>query len=276
MKHKEIVNFESLLQTVSRLPLVRIDRNEFLEKELKKHCSEQQVIQAIERNPAYAGIDIEIINEIADKCINFETNKVSAISFTTGLPGGIAMAAAIPADLTQNFAHMLRILQKLIYLYGWNELTDNVENMDDETTNLITLFVGIMYGVNQAASTITKISASAAEKAAKGITTRALTKGSIYPIVKKISGVLGIKMTKDIFAKNVSKVIPVIGGVASGGITYITFKPMAYKLKKHLSTLKFADVNYYKSAKYTNVNNCESTDNNCESTEYIAVDYTDV
>ena len=104
-----------------------------------------------------------------------------------------------------------------------------------------------MFGVNGAANTITKISASAAQKASKDIAAKALTKGTIYPIVKKIAQVLGIKMTKDIFAKGVSKVIPIVGGIASGGLTYITYKPMAYKLKKHLETLKWCDVNYYKS-----------------------------
>ena len=54
-------------------------------------------------------------------------------------------------------------------------------------------------------------------------------------------------MTKQIFAKVVSKVIPIVGGAASGGLTYVTYKPMAYKLKKHLETLKWCDVNYYKS-----------------------------
>lgn len=41
-------------------------------------------------------------------------------------------------------------------------------------------------------------------------------------------------MTKDIFAKGVSKIIPFTGGVASGELTYATYKPMAIKLKKHL------------------------------------------
>ena len=102
-----------------------------------------------------------------------------------------------------------------------------------------------MFGVNGAANTITKISASAAQKASKDIAAKALTKGTIYPIVKKIAQALGVKMTKDIFAKGVSKVIPIVGGIASGGLTYVTYKPMAYKLKKHLATLKWCDVNYY-------------------------------
>jgi len=52
-------------------------------------------------------------------------------------------------------------------------------------------------------------------------------------------------MTKEIFSKSVSKVIPIIGGVTSGGLTYITLKPMANKLKDHLCHLQWSDPNYY-------------------------------
>ena len=239
--------FEQVLATASSLPMVHIDRKKFLFKELIKFCPKEQVDIAIQNNPAYAGIDISTIDKIANSCINYETNKVSSISFAAGIPGGFAMAGTIPADITQYFAHILRILQKLIYLYGWEEILPEDGSIDDDTSNIITLFVGVMFGVNGAASTITKISASAAQKASKNIAAKALTKGTLYPIVKKIAQALGVKMTKDIFARGVSKAIPIIGGIASGGLTYITYKPMAYKLKKYLETLKWCDVNYYKN-----------------------------
>ena len=239
--------FEQVLATASSLPMVHIDRKKFLLKELIKFYPKEKVDIAKQKNPAYAGIDISTIDKIANSCINYETNKVSSISFAAGIPGGFAMAGTIPADITQYFAHILRILQKLIYLYGWEEILPEDGSIDDDTSNIITLFVGVMFGVNGAASTITKISASAAQKASKNIAAKALTKGTLYPIVKKIAQALGVKMTKDIFARGVSKAIPIIGGIASGGLTYITYKPMAYKLKKHLETLKWCDVNYYKS-----------------------------
>jgi len=237
--------FELALKTASTLPMVHIDREKFLHKELIKYYPKEQVEIAVQNNPAYAGIPVSIINKIAKNCINYETNKVSSISFAAGLPGGFAMAGTIPADVAQYFGHVLRILQKLVYLYGWDELVGADGSFDDETTNMLTLFVGVMFGVNGAATTITKLSASAAQRASKTIASKALTKGTIYPIVKKIAQVLGVKMTKDTFAKGVSKVIPVVGGVASGGLTYITYKPMAYKLKKHLETLKWCDTTYY-------------------------------
>lgn len=239
------VNFASLLKTASGLPGVKIDRTEFLTNTLRPHVTEAVLKQALLNNPAAAGIGIDKINKIADSCITFETNKVTAVSFVAGIPGGLAMAGTIPADLAQYFGHILRILQKLIYLYGWQELFDKDGQLDDETANLLTLFTGIMFGVNGATSTITKIVDSATQKVAKSLANKALTKGAIYPIVKKVAAALGIRMTKQIFANGVSKVVPIIGGLASGGLTYATYRPMAVKLRNHLATLKFADPDFY-------------------------------
>ena len=241
----EPINFELLLKSVVGLPGVRIDRKKFLESALKPYYSDEIVRKAVEHNPAYAGISLEKIDMLANSSIRRETRNVSAISFVAGLPGGFAMAGTIPADLTQWFGHILRILQKLIYLYGWPELFDDNGGMDDETANLLTLFVGVMFGVAGAANAIAKVADAAAARAAKVIAQKALMKGWIYPIVKKVAGALGIRMTKDIFAKGVSKMIPLLGGVTSAGLTFSTFRPMAVKLRDHLSTLKFADVDFY-------------------------------
>ena len=106
--------FELALSTATSLPMVHINRENFLRKELLKYCDKPQVEIAILNNPAYAGIELPIIDQIAKSCINYETNKVSAISFASGIPGGLAMIGTIPADVTQYFAHVLRIMQKLV------------------------------------------------------------------------------------------------------------------------------------------------------------------
>ena len=234
-----------ILKTAAGLPGVRIEREQFLAAALKPYYAADVVEKAIRHNPAYAGIRVEEIDKIANASIRLETRNVTALSFAAGLPGGFAMAGTVPADLAQYFGHLLRILQKLIYLYGWDELFDENGCMDDETANMLTLFTGIMFGVSGAANAVVKIAEQAAQKTAKKLAQKALTKGAIYPIVKKVAVALGFRMTKDIFAKGVSKVIPVLGGVASGGLTYLTYKPMAIKLRDHLATLKFADVDFY-------------------------------
>lgn len=248
-QEKSVIRFEEVLQNAAALPLVRIDRDEFLKTELTPHFSEDVVATAILHNPAYAGISVEEINKIARGCIRFETTRVTSLSTLAGIPGGLAMIGTIPADLIQYLGHLLRILQKLIYLYGWKELFDENGKMDDETANLFTLFCGVMFGVEGATKAVTKVAEKAAANVAKKLAQKHLTKGIIYPIVKKIAGILGFRMTKQIFANGVAKFIPVLGGAASGLLTYASYKPMAYRLKSHLETLKFADADFYAEQK---------------------------
>lgn len=247
------IEFQTLLLESSKLPMVKIDRELFLRKELRGLYSKEIIEMAIEYNPAYAGIKVCDINKIAKSCITAETTKVTMISAAAGLPGGFAMIGTIPVDLAQYFGHILRILQKLIYLYGWQDLILESDGMNEETNNILTLFVGIMFGVNGAVSAVNKISGQVALQITKKLPQKALTKGVIYPIVKKIATLLGVKMTKDIFAKGVAKIVPVVGAAVSGGLTYITYKPMAEKLRCYLESCEVADVDYYEKIRNENV-----------------------
>lgn len=141
---------EDVLSQAIKVPGVRIDRKSFLIKELQKYYPDEQVLKAIETNPAKAGIPREKINEIADYVIDYETNKVSTVSFASGLPGGLAMIATIPADTLQYFGFMMRVMQKLAYLYGFSDFELSENEISDETMNLMLLFFGVMFGINGA------------------------------------------------------------------------------------------------------------------------------
>lgn len=260
--------FVMVLKSAMNMPGVQIRRDDFLRKELSKRYPKDKVEAAILRNPAYAGITTTEINSIAKSCISVETKRVSAISAAAGIPGGLAMLGTVPADIAQYFAHIVRVLQKLAYLYGWKELYNANGEFDDETVDRLTLFIGVMFGVNTANAAITKIAQSAAVKVEKNLANKALTKTTIYPIVKKVAQILGYKMTKEIFAKGVSKLVPIIGGVVSGTLTYTTFKPAANNLKKHLEGLPMADVEFYKRV-HDDVIDVDFSDINLEESDYI-------
>ena len=53
----------------------------------------------------------------------------------------------------------------------------------------------------------------------------------------------GGSVNKQIFAKTVTKVVPVIGGVVSGGLTYASLRTGSRRLMKHLKTLPPAFAN---------------------------------
>ena len=200
-----------------------------------KNYSNDVIQDAVKFNPAHAGITVEEIDNIADQVIQYERNCVSGISLALGAPGGVAMFATLPTDIAQYYGYMLRAIQKLLYLYGFPEINvENGVNIDDETMNLITLCLGVMYGVEGSVASIKILSNALGKGVEKKLLQKALTKGTFYPIVKKISRWFGVYMTKQVFAGFFRKAIPVVGGVVGGGITYLSFKPCCDNLKKSL------------------------------------------
>lgn len=235
--------FGNALAVATKLPGVRIDRAAYLRRSLTRHCTEAQILLAVAETPAAAGVSPEILKKVADSAIRNEASKVTALSAAAGLPGGFAMMGSIPADAAQYLAHMLRVAQKLAYLYSWPELfSDKEDEPDDETQNVLTLFVGVMFGVQAANKGVGIVATKLAEQAIKQLPKKALTKGVVYPIVKKVSLQVGAHMTKTVFANGVAKVIPVAGSVLSGGLTLATFVPMSVRLRKHLVGLPPAEV----------------------------------
>lgn len=232
-------NFSQLLYAAAKVPSVRIDRANYLRTALKRHCSEEQIQRAVAQSPAAAGIPVSTITAVANVSIKYETAKVTGLSTVAGIPGGIAMLGSVPADMAQYVGHMLRIAQKLAYLYSWPDLlADDGDDMDEATEGLLTLFVGVMVGVQLAQQGVTKVSALIAAQLVKKLPQQALTKGTIYPIVKKVAALLGVSMTKKLFASGAAKAVPVIGAAVSGSLTFATFRPMSKRLQKHLASLE--------------------------------------
>lgn len=59
------------------------------------------------------GVPLAQLDGLAAASITFETSKAAALSVTAGLPGGFAMFATVPGDITQYYVHAFRVMQKL-------------------------------------------------------------------------------------------------------------------------------------------------------------------
>ncbi|MCD8012275.1 MAG: hypothetical protein LUG99_03730 [Lachnospiraceae bacterium] len=244
---KNELTFENVLMAAMRTPGVKINRAKFLRKELIKYCPEQIVVEAINSNPAKAGISKEIVNKVSKQVIDYETTKVTTISVAASVPGGAAAVGAVAADITSYFAFVLRTVQELAYLYGFEQFDLSEDDVDSETMNYMLLFMGVMFGVQGAATALQKFANTLAKHVAKKLAQKALTKGTIYPIVKKVAVNVGIRMTKQIFADGVASTIPILGGALSGGLTYAMFKPGCMKLRKNLMSYNLCDPDYYRN-----------------------------
>ena len=220
-----------VLETSLKLPFVNVDREEFLTKELTKFCTPMEVMTALDDTPLKV-LSKKEIDKLANQCISYHLTMVCGTSALMGLPGGWWMAGSIPADITQFYGHILSLMQKLIYLYGWPSLTNVNKQLDDESLNIMTLFVGVMMGNKLAIEALTKVATQISKNAGVRI-----SEGVMAHYIIKIAQWIGINMTKEGFAKGVGKVIPLVGAPISATITYYTFRPMARRLKTHLDEL---------------------------------------
>ena len=229
-----------------KVPGIRIDRAQFLQAEFKTKLPQDVIDDAIAFNPLHANIPSELIEKIADEVIKYERNCVSGISAALGMPGGIAMAATIPADIAQYYGYMLRATQKLMYLYGFPaiDLDEKDQTFDSETMNTLIICLGVMYGVAGANNALKAMAKALATGVEKQLLRQALTKGTIYPIVKSVAKWFGVKMTKQVFAGFFKKAIPVVGGVVGGGLTFVSFKPGCDKLRATLKNTMLSNPDY--------------------------------
>lgn len=240
------VDIQDIITLGLKTPGVRVDREKFLRKELKMSFSPETIDMAIKTNPLNAGIEPEHIESIVDEVIKSERYCVSGLSTALGAPGGALMVATVPADIIQYYGYMLRTAQKLMYLYGFPEIVSEGEecNLNSSTMNTLIVSMGVMFGVANANNAMKAMAKALGNGVQKELMKKALTKGTIYPIVKNISKWFGVRMTKEVFTGFFKKALPVVGGLIGGGITYVSFKPCCDNLKNSLKSTKLSNSRY--------------------------------
>jgi len=240
------IDLEDVIIKGLRIPGIRIKREDFLRKALLKHYPQDIIDMAVKESPMKAKIPLSEIDKIANDVIKYERNCVSGISAALSIPGGVAMVATIPADIAQYYGYLLRATQKLLYLYGFPEIDtkEKGSKFDDGTMNTLIVCFGVMYGTVGANNALKSMAKALGIGVEKQLVKKALTKGTIYPIVKSVSKWFGVKMTKEVFAGFFKKAIPVVGGVIGGTLTYLSFKPCCDKLKKSLQDTILSNPRY--------------------------------
>ena len=240
------IDIEDIIIKGLKVPGIRINRSEFLQKQLLKAYPQEVIDIAIAESPMKAKIPLQEIDKLANEVIKFERNCVSGISAALGIPGGWAMVATIPADIIQYYGYLLRATQKLLYLYGFPQIDTEEQGskFDDGTMNTLIICFGIMYGVAGANNALKAMAKALGTGVEKQLMKKALTKGTFYPIVKSVSKWFSVKMTKEVFAGFFKKSLPVVGGILGGGMTYLSFKSCCDKLKKSLQNTILSNPRY--------------------------------
>jgi hypothetical protein len=99
--------------------------------------------------------------------------------------------------------------------------------------------MGVKMGNATAVTAIKQLADALAKVIAERLPKVALTKIAIYNTIKQIARWVGVEITKDSFAKGISKVVPIIGGFVSGGLTLGMMTTMGNRLIKHLKANPF-------------------------------------
>ena len=226
----KIISWDSVMDATMKFPGITVDRKEYLTEAFSRYGD----INDIGNKRPIDLFSKEVIEKVARDAINGQTMKVTAISSAMGLPGGLAMIGTIPGDLAQFYFHVIVLAQKLGYIYGWPDLLDEGGKWSEGSKNIMTIFIGVMMGAQAAEKVIGEIAKRVAEQVAKRLPQKALTKTIWYPIIKQVAKWLGIQITKQSVGKTAAKVVPILGGFISGGITLATFRPMANRLRNEL------------------------------------------
>lgn len=208
------------------IPGAKVDRKDFLMQEFKKYCNPETIEKIVKGGTVKAGVEVRLMDKIADEAILFHTGIATSLSFAAGIPGGLTMLATVPADIAQYYYHIIVIAQKLAYIYGFAELGMSEDNFK----SLLTLLIGVMVEVEDADKTVLEVFSA---QVSKDVTALVLEK-ALNKIVLRIAVALSYRLTGKSVFKSIWKAIPVVGGVVSGGITYFTYSPMCNKLKEHL------------------------------------------
>lgn len=220
------------LNGILKMPGARVDRVQFLQKTFS-HLSADEMRICIEEKPLKVLSEKEI-DAAANSIISSHTTKVTAISAASGIPGGFAILATIPADLANYYYHVVSVGQKLGYLYGYPDMLDANERLTPDGEVMLTAFIGVMNQVAVARELIKKIAVEVSKRISEETATRVagklLQKQIVSQSAEMIAKRLGTQVTTKSGGRILSKAVPLLSGVICGAMTYATFQPQAKRL----------------------------------------------
>lgn len=232
---EKLPSFDDVVAQAVRLPGTGVSRADYLAEAVGAKHSPATVAAAIATTPAAAGLTPRQIEKLAKRSLARDSRRTTALSFAAGIPGGMAAAATIPADLVQFYGYLIRAIQKLSYLYGWRDLVHIDDGQADvATAAALVICLGVMAGVEQADGALARLARLRASGADDARLRSALAARAMQQDVDAISVELTRRMARRLGGQVAGKAIPVVGGIVSGVITGSGFDDMTKRLLRQL------------------------------------------
>lgn len=226
----------SFLNGILKMPGAKINRVAFLRKTFRG-LPEDKMIICIKESPVKI-VAPSVLDSKGASIISSHTVKATAISTASGIPGGFAMLATIPADLANYYYHIVAVGQKLGYLYGFPDMVDKNGDLTEDGEIMLTAFIGVMNKVEAAKKLIKQLAVELTKRISEETVTRVvgnlMSKQIVAHGAEAIAKKLGAQISTKTVSRSITKVIPFVSGMICGGITYATFKPQARRLHQAL------------------------------------------
>ena len=236
MADKTIWN--KIIVTAVSSDILRVDRADFIREQMS-HCMPGIDRDAAEVISPRHVLDKRDFDRFVRKSVDYHMRLACLASAGAGLGGGWLLLGTIPADILQFYSHAIVLLQKMLYLYGWPQLTGRSGSMDDESRRIVTLFLGEMMGAGIVSALAGEIAEAAVKQAAIRLPQNAAVQVAVDRALEYVIKTTGVKLSKDALGRGVSKVVPFIGAPVSAAITYRTFRVMASRLRRALESESF-------------------------------------
>ena len=227
--------FDDIVAQAIRLPGTSVNRADYLTEVVGAKHAPLIVHASVETTPRQAGLTPREIEKIAKKSLGRDGRRTTALSFAAGIPGGVAGAVTIPADLVQFYGYLIRAIQKLTYLYGWRDLVHIDANQADvATAAALVIMLGVMSKVGRADDALARLARLRASGADDTRLRTALAARAMQEEVNAISSELTKRLAHRLTGQVAGKAVPIVGGIVSGFITGSGFDEMAKRLLAQL------------------------------------------
>ena len=160
------------------------------------------------------------VKQNATSLVNWQCSKAGVSGFATSFGGFATMAIGVPANITSVLYVQLRMIVAIAIMAGYDPRQDQVQ----------TLAYSCLVG--SAAGDVLK---DCGVKIAEKLTINYIKKNITREMVTKINQKIGFKLVTKAGSKgilNLTKMVPVIGGVFGAGFDIITTKTIGATAKK--------------------------------------------
>lgn len=185
------------------IPLVSEPVEELADSYLKKYSSEKAI----------------------EELVSWQIRKCATSGFLTGLGGFITLPVTIPANISSVLYVQMRMIAAIAYIRGYNLKDDEVK----------TLIYCILAGLS-----IENLLKSAGIQFTKKASLSLIQKipGKVLTAINQKIGFRFITKAGEKGVVNLTKIVPVFGGIIGGGIDWIATKKIA-KIARNILTYSF-------------------------------------